>query len=1056
MLSCYRSVLLICICSLLSRYIVAQEYIISEQYISQKDGLSSALVNDIYYDKQGFIWILTSKGLDRYDGENIVNFDTGISITAFSKFNKVYQDINGLVWLCQENFKFFEEEDRPTFEAIELFDPLNNWRHPLEGEVLGCPFQLNEIEDICEDQSQVLWFALSNGEVWSYDGHFKMILRYHPGLTNVFSKGDYLWLGAKDTLIEINKDGTLISKEQVPGKIFNFWVDDDNILWLKTGFSVFETPQTSQPFFFYRKPGQKLTSFFGEKFEKYNYLNEPYLLVKEDLKDRIWFYSMNGSVVFDKSGQLIFNFSNYPDKIKTENTSRLYTFSKGLAWLISLKENRYGIFSLALTSSPFRKYLHDSGEPYSIRGMSILNDSVLLVNTYRGYRKLNLNTNSNTLIKSTYDYLNGYGITKSANNIFYSGNHARLITKFDQSGNIIGYLPSSLNVGLNDLLNVFEDKNQTLWFGGSTALEFLQHGTDSLQVFDKINGFNAFSDLEIRHFYENEEGLWLSTSKGLFLLDFEVGIKAHFDDFPSNELSYVHEDQEGVFWIATLEAGLIKWNPRTQKLKNYTQKDGLSDNIIYAVIEDDYGRLWMPSNFGLMSFEKKTEEVTRFYKKDGLAHNEFNTASYLQSKDGTIYLGGLNGITAFHPKDFQPKQTQKHRSPVVTKFEKIDLSTGALKDETTEFIKAQKINLSPDDKSFILRFSAMDYEHVSQKSYAYKIVNLDESWISIDENFIRFNRLPYGDFELKIRSLSSDRGWSDILTVPIYVAKPIYLKRWFIIVSLLMLIFSVWGLIRYRTYTLRKRSIQLKIEVFRRTQLIEQQKKELEASNRFKDKFMAVIGHDLKAPLLSLRNMSEKVQFLINQKRFDDIQKLSASIDKSSTSMIKLVDNLFSWALMQKEQYRVHLEPLYLMPLVNEVVELYRGIGEIKGVDIKLETTNDFLVFADRNALLTVLRNLMDNAIKYTTDGRNVLVYCIKKENRVQLQIENFGSLIQEQHLQALQTNRRASSKASSGLGLLICKELVTLCKGTFSIYNKTGGSTVAEIHLKVSVLTNE
>lgn len=296
-------------------------------------------------------------------------------------------------------------------------------------------------------------------------------------------------------------------------------------------------------------------------------------------------------------------------------------------------------------------------------------------------------------------------------------------------------------------------------------------------------------------------------------------------------------------------------------------------------------------------------------------------------------------------------------------------------------------------------------------------------------------------------------GRSNSLAVPAYFSRPVYLKTGFIFLLITALGILVWAFTRYRAYTLRKRSDKLKIEVFRRTQIIEQQKKELEASNRFKDKYMVSIGHDLRTPLLSLNGMSRKLRYLIEEGRYEDLQKLGRSIERSSSNMIKLVDNMFSWNLMQKDQYRIRMERLNIVHLIFEVLDLYKSSADEKNISIRVENSGTPLVRADRSALLTVLRNLVDNAIKFTNRGGEILIKCNSLKDQIDLRIENGGKPISEKQIAYVQNNERAklSNGKGSGLGLLICKELIEMNQGQFTICNNSTNKTVVTIKLQMA-----
>jgi ligand-binding sensor domain-containing protein len=177
---------------------------------------------------------------------------------------------------------------------------------------------------------------------------------------------------------------------------------------------------------------------------------------------------------------------------------------------------------------------------------------------------------------------------------------------------------------------------------------------------------------------ETDDGIWLSSDNGLFLVDLEKGVLEHIDEkkshLPNNNILYLHKDADGIYWIASRGGGLIRWERSTNTFKSYTVNEGLSHNVIYAIFEDPFGFLWMPSDYGLMRFEKATGICRTFLRTEGIPHEEFNRTSYYKDSKGNFYFGGLNGFIRFNPADFI--KVKSITLPVrLTKFETINENT---------------------------------------------------------------------------------------------------------------------------------------------------------------------------------------------------------------------------------------------------------------------------------------------------------------------------------------------------------------------------------------------
>ena len=236
-----------------------------------------------------------------------------------------------------------------------------------------------------------------------------------------------------------------------------------------------------------------------------------------------------------------------------------------------------------------------------------------------------------------------------------------------------------------------------------------------------------------------------------------------------------------------------------------------------------------------------------FQTEDGIAHEEFNTYSHLQAKDGRLYFGGLNGITAFYPRDVVPEVND---APfLVTSLQQFDANDGKLVNKLNEFQSSQKIQLNPGDKFFNIEFSLLDYSK-RKHTYAWKIEGLDNEWSFQKNNNLRLYALPYGKFQLKIKAKSAGGKWAkQVLNIPIKVIRPFYHKWPFILSVIGLSSFLVFYFIRWRTKWLEKEKEKLEKIVEERTYELGAKNKELEAINRTKDRFFAIIAHDPAHPI---------------------------------------------------------------------------------------------------------------------------------------------------------------------------------------------------------------
>ncbi len=225
---------------------------------------------------------------------------------------------------------------------------------------------------------------------------------------------------------------------------------------------------------------------------------------------------------------------------------------------------------------------------------------------------------------------------------------------------------------------IYADNQQRLWLGTfKNGLSVYDLTTKQLNNFTQYNGFNELKSAGIVNIQTDRNGqIWLSATTGFYKLDLERGvIERHWTGgkgafyLPYDNIYHFYEDKDGVFWLATGGGGLIKWNKTTGKTQQFSKKAGLPNNTVYAVYEDDHAHLWLPSDYGIIQFDKISGTVRRVYlPEDGITHPEFNRTSHYRGTDGTLYFGGLNGVTAFNPNDFYEKEGTTLMPLVITNF----------------------------------------------------------------------------------------------------------------------------------------------------------------------------------------------------------------------------------------------------------------------------------------------------------------------------------------------------------------------------------------------------
>ena len=238
--------------------------------------------------------------------------------------------------------------------------------------------------------------------------------------------------------------------------------------------------------------------------------------------------------------------------------------------------------------------------------------------------------------------------------------------------------------------------------------------------------------------------------------------------------------------------------------------------------------------------------------------------------------------------------------------------------------------------------------------------------------------------------------------------------------------------------------------------LISRKNQQLAALNHTKDQLFSILGHDLRKPALSFQGIGRKVNYLLGKHEYDTIERLGNQIEQNANGLVRLIDNLLNWALLQKDRIVLTEQAVRLRPLAGDVAETFETVALDKGITLQNAVSEDLQVHTDLNALATILRNLIDNALKYTPPGGHVTIKGARQGDEVLLQVEDSGVGMDEAAQQRLlkqevvASQRGTADEKGSGLGLHIVRELATLLDGSLRVKSAVGQGSEFSVVLPV------
>ncbi len=531
----------------------------------------------------------------------------------------------------------------------------------------------------------------------------------------------------------------------------------------------------------------------------------------------------------------------------------------------------------------------------------------------------------------------------------------------------------------NRVYCIIETSDHRFWIGTGNGICILDTETKERTILNEEgDGPLTLSSNLIYSLLEDRDGqVWIATSSGLDRYDPHTRQISHYFSDPGSDSSLsdnytisLCEDLSGDIWIGTSN-GLSIYNKADSSFRNFTTLDGLPSNVIYDIIMDGNDRFWLTTGSGLAMKNPDIIAGEDFIVVDELLGKEFNLKAVYKSESGELYFGAIDGLVSFHPDSLT---SNNYIPPVrITSMEK----------ENEQFtqglnVYARKVDLSHKDYSFTIEFSALDFTNPSRNRYSYKMEGISDQWIDIGtRRFVPFTNLPPGTYNFRVIGTNSDGVWNrEGAGIQIEIHPPWWRSRTAYVLYLILLLLLIIAIIRLRERSLvrEKRVLEDKIrertaEIARKNVSLVRQKDELNELNAMKDTFFSILAHDLKNPFSSLYALSKVV--VENYSHLEEEEKLNSlrKINQSSELIYNLLENLMTWSISQRGDINYTPEDFNLSFLVDENLNLHRIPAEKKGISLVSEVPKDIKVRADREMINTVLRNLINNAVKYSYPG---------------------------------------------------------------------------------------
>ena len=1023
----------------------------NREYYSTDNGLSNSLINQIYQDRRGFIWIATEYGLNRFDGINFTIYKHIDGDSTSLKHNYVrtlFEDSSGNFYVGTilglmkydwatdsfKDIKMYREGKLVRPHVISIIETHNGdiWLTTsgqsvfilkkgtddvFSDPVLTKSLSSNFLNCIFQDSKFNIWIGSENDGLNCYDPRTKK--------TTVFKASH-----------GINSNNISAIKEDIEGNIYVGTLTQglskynpktqtfDPILYKgSTQLLVSSLMINKNDQLYIGTDGQGLMMYNREKniIEDYEVNSPPFDFSKgkihsilQDKDQNLWLGIFQKGVIFIPVLENKFNYYGYKsfknNPIGSSCVTAIYKDKEGVTWIGTDNDGIYGINNNGARISHFYRTASPNSVPNIIH--SIFEDSsgdIWLGSYANGLAKFNQKTGYCEYVKR-FSNEKVYCITEDKNKNLLIGTYGSGFLVLDKEGNELNHYESSKNE--NDSLSVDELSND--WV--------------NYMICDR-DGF-----------------IWIGHYKGVSC--FDPSKKTFLPYLGKNNLLpgtvalSLLEDKAGKIWIGT-SSGLYCFDKQSRQMKSYTTKNGLSNDVICGIAEDDQNNIWISTYNGISKFNSKDNRFINYYASDGLQGNEFTRGAVFNDNRGKLFFGGINGVTSFNPKEIV--EEKRELDILLTNFylfnqpiKKGDKS-GGNEIVSMSVLDADSFTLSYSDNTFSFEFSTLDFINPERISYQYMIEGLNSEWMSTSPGISRvtYNNLPSGTYTFKVRAYDND-NYSPVKTIRIIITPPWYKTVWAYGAYAILFIFLVYGIVGYLFSRIRYKQEMM-------------EKDHAEKISEAKLQFFINISHEIRTPMTLIINPLEK---LISENKELEKQKVYMMIYRNSQRILRLINQLMDIRRLDKGQMRLKCRETDIVGFIDDLMLTFEYQAKRSNIDFSFEHEDKLLkVWIDLNNFDKVLLNIFSNAFKYTPEYGKITVKLTTGTNTstrgplkeyFEISVSDTGIGLDKDKIEKIFerfyqiNNDQTNSNFGTGIGLHLSRLLVELHHGIIYAENRT------------------
>lgn len=1011
-----------------------------------EEGLSQRSVVAIAQDTRGYLWFGTRYGLNRFDGHEFKNYyydATNENSLSNSWIKVLFKDDSGTIWVGTKNGLNTYNPQTDSFDRVQISNQENR---PFNG----------EIYDIISDGNEGIWVAADIGlmhvnsnskEVKNFNELHEPIKLESNRALSLLNLENALWIATSKTIHLYNKQENKIQtygypKDQSPESTKNYhtvlFQDKSGSIWLGHDGGL-------------AKLDKENLEFIDVKDDKNAKLIEsPVRTIYEDDEQNLWIGSYNGLYLLNKATNELIHYNNNPEDPESVSQKSIYKItedSRGDLWIGTWAG---GVNYLNRKSNVFKNYqIGSNGLNYPVVSSIVeTKEKNLWVGTEGGGLNY-FNTAKNTFKHFVHDEAdknsissnNIKAIVKDNNNNLWIATHNKglsyaLLEKQGPSfKDWVDKTHTFSNFSTNRATSLIEDTANNLWVGtDNRGLNYYDTKTGkSFRIADPNNILGTFISVIIQSPKEKvllvggENGLGSIAidTKVIEPIKFKQGTNTPYD---IQKVISIYPQSSTQLWIGTEGDGLYSYNLESKKSVRYGINNGLPDEVVYGILPDDQGYIWLSSNKGLSRLNTSTNEIKNYSQSDGLVNNEFNYGAYLKTKKGELVFGGVNGFTVFDPKKIEQ---DSFIPPVLIENLKIANTIQKKVDHNSS-----KFKLAYNENDISIDYVALDYSRPKNNQYAYMLKGFDSKWQFVgNQTKATYTNLDSGSYTFLVKASNSDGVWNGkIASLEIQIKPPYWLTWWAYLIYAILLVGAFLLIRRYTLIRIKERH-DLRKE--------RQEKTQIQELNQLKLQLFTNISHDFRTPLTLI---TAPLQRLIEEKKGDEqMQRQLTGMQRNARILLQLINQLLDFRKAENGKLKLAFSKNDLIPFIEETKASFNDLAKDKAIKFELAVPDPPLeVWFDRIEMKKVVLNILSNAFKFTPPNGKISIEITTEHNEVNIKIKDSGRGIHKKDIEFVfdcyfQLGQKNDLRSGTGVGLALAKDIVVLHQGQIKVESELG-----------------